>query len=203
MSKQPIILFDVMETLVTEPFFTAVPAFFGMTLDELLAAKHPTSWIEFEKGRISEAEYLEQFFHDGRPIDCEALRQCLTQAYRWIDGMEDLLEELMTAGFELHALSNYSLWYKLIDGKFRLTRFLHWTFVSCLTGVRKPDPQAYLGAVEALGVEPADCLFIDDRPQNIQAAVDVGLDAILMCGASELRGELVQRQMLPFRASSC
>ena len=57
--RRPILLFDVMDTLVREPFFTDVPAFFGMTLDELFAEKHPTSWIDFEHGRIDEARYFE------------------------------------------------------------------------------------------------------------------------------------------------
>ena len=40
-----ILLLDVMGTLVYEPFHTELPAFFGMTLEELYAAKHPTAWI--------------------------------------------------------------------------------------------------------------------------------------------------------------
>ena len=196
MRKQPIILIDVMETLVSEPFYTAMPGFFEMTLDELLAAKHPTSWIEFEKGHISEAEYLQEFFRDGRAVDREELRQCLCDSYRWIDGMEDLARELKSAGYEMHALSNYSIWYQLIDRELNLSRFLAWTFVSCLTGVRKPDPEAYRGPARTLGVQPHDCLFIDDRIENIQSAADVGLDTIRMQHAGQVRDELVQRQIL-------
>lgn len=32
-----------------------------------------------------------------------------------------------------------------------------------LSGKRKPDPEFYLTVVEHLGVEPCDCIFIDDR----------------------------------------
>ena len=196
MKRRRIILFDVMETLVTEPFFTAMPQFFGMTLEQLLAEKHPTSWIEFEKGRISEAEYIDQFFSDGRPVNADGLRRCLQNAYCWLDGMEELVAELKSAGYELHALSNYSIWYKLIDESLDLSRFLHWTFVSCATGVRKPDPAAYLGAAAALGVEPSECLFIDDRKVNIEAAIVVGMEAILMLDCQQLRKELIQRGVL-------
>lgn len=31
------------------------------------------------------------------------------------------------------------------------------------SGKRKPDPEFYLEVVEHLGVEPCDCVFIDDR----------------------------------------
>lgn len=34
--------------------------------------------------------------------------------------------------------------------------------MSCLTGVRKPDPDAYLRATSDLGVDPDDCVFVGD-----------------------------------------
>ena len=39
MSHTKIVLLDVMDTLVTDPFREAMPRFFGMSLDELLQAK--------------------------------------------------------------------------------------------------------------------------------------------------------------------
>jgi len=200
MTQHPIILVDVMETLVTEPFFTTMPDFFGMPLEQLLAVKHPTSWIQFEKGEISEAEYLAKFFRDGRPVDAAGLRECLRRSYAWVDGMEDLAAELKSLGYEMHALSNYSTWYEMIEESLNLSRFLSWTFVSCLTGLRKPDPGAYLGAAAQLQVAPTQCLFIDDRPENVRAAKDVGMDAIRMVDCRQVRDELAQRSLLPSRS---
>ena len=196
MKDRPILLFDVMDTLVHEPFYCEVPAFFGMTLEELLVAKHPTAWIEFETGTLDEVGYLKRFFRDGRPVDGKALRAHMHASYRWIDGMPDLLEELRVAGRPMHALSNYPIWYELIDAKLGLSRWLAWTFVSCLTGVRKPDPRAYLGATEALGVTPADCLFVDDRTQNVEAARQAGMPALHFQGVPALRAEFVARGLL-------
>ena len=45
---RPILLFDVMGTLVHDPFFEEMPEFFGLSFDELLAVKHPSAWVEFE-----------------------------------------------------------------------------------------------------------------------------------------------------------
>jgi HAD superfamily hydrolase (TIGR01509 family) len=193
MPARQIILFDVMGTLVTEPFSTVIPGFFQMSLDELREAKHPTAWIEFEEGRLTEADYVARFFRDGRPVDADALRACVHDAYCWIDGMQDLLVDLKAAGCEMHALSNYPAWYQLIDEKLQLSRFLDWTFVSCKTGVRKPDPQAFLGAAATLEVDPQQCLFIDDRPVNVNAAQLVGMVAILYHSAEQLREELADR----------
>jgi HAD superfamily hydrolase (TIGR01509 family) len=193
----PILLLDVMDTLVHEPFFVELPAFFGMTLEELLAAKHPTAWIEFEEGRLTEPEYLARFFRDGREVDGAALRAHMSAAYRWLDGVPQLLAELHAAGRPMHALSNYPVWYELIEAKLGLSARVSWSFVSCRTGVRKPDPRAYLGAAEALGVAPADCLFVDDRATNVDGARAVGMPALRFTGAPALGAELVERGLLP------
>ncbi|KAL0552026.1 hypothetical protein IC582_011119 [Cucumis melo] len=71
--KLPVLLFDIMDTLVRDPFYDDVPAFFRMPMEELLELKDPTVWIEFEKGLIDEAELEKRFFKDERPIDFEVL----------------------------------------------------------------------------------------------------------------------------------
>lgn len=42
-------------------------------------------------------------------------------------------------------------------------------------GVRKPAPEPYLAAADALGVPPAECLFVDDMPVNCRGAEEVGM----------------------------
>ncbi|MHC9043592.1 HAD family hydrolase [Microbacterium saperdae] len=46
-------------------------------------------------------------------------------------------------------------------------------------GVNKPDPQAYLRALQRLGADPADVLFIDDHQSAVDGAHAVGIRAIL------------------------
>ncbi|MCA9248114.1 MAG: HAD family phosphatase [Planctomycetales bacterium] len=193
---RPVLLFDVMETLVTEPFYEAMPNFFGMTLEELLAVKHPTSWREFETGSLTEEQFIGRFFADGRFVDRDALRRCMYDAYEWIDDMQALLGELCAGGYAIHALSNYPSWYEMIEAKLQLSRYLEWTFVSCLTGVRKPDVRAYRRAAESLGVSVGECLFVDDRTVNVEAAQAAGMDAIVMTDARQLRSELQVRQLI-------
>ncbi|MCA9101188.1 MAG: HAD family phosphatase [Planctomycetales bacterium] len=193
---QPILLFDVMETLVTDPFRDVIPDFFGLSLDELLAAKHPTAWIDFEKGLISQDEYFRVCFLDGRTVDGKTLVNRVAASYDWLDGMRPLLAELHARRHEMHAFSNYPVWYELIEARLGLSRYIDWTFVSCHTGLRKPDPQAYRHAIDILGVDPPECLFIDDRQVNVDAALNVGMDAILMRGAEDLRGELRRRHII-------
>jgi HAD superfamily hydrolase (TIGR01509 family) len=130
-------------------------------------------------------------------VDAAALRDAIVSGYRWLPGMEALLAELCAAGVELHALSNYPDWWRLIEERLRLSRYLRWSFVSCRTGVRKPDAECFLGAARALGVPPEQCLFIDDRPGNVAAAESVGMPALLFTDAASLRAALVGRSVLP------
>ena len=193
---QPAVFFDVMDTLVHNPFYQEIPAFFGMSLDELLRVKHPTSWVEFERGEIPESEYLRRMFADERPYAAEAFLASVKGAYRWIDGMESLVAELWDRGIEMHTLSNYPVWYRVIEKKLRLSRYLRWTFVSCLAGVQKPRLEAYAAAAGAVKRPPGACLLIDDSRENCAGAEQAGMPAVWFRSAADLRRELVRRGLL-------
>ena len=190
------ILFDVMGTIVAEPFLEVVPAALGMTLEEIIEAKHPTAWVEFEKGLIDENTFRARFFSDGRSYDHEGMRSAMVAAYRYLDGMERLLADLREAGHALHLMSNYPSWYQLIEEKLRLSRYAPWTFVSCQVGLRKPDEAAYRWAARAVQAPETELIFIDDRERNCAAARAVGMDAIRFASASALREALRARGLL-------
>jgi hypothetical protein len=69
-------------------------AFFGLSFKELLAAKHPTAWLQFERGALDEAAFFATFFADGRPVDSAGLRAAMSGAYTFVPGMESLLGRL-------------------------------------------------------------------------------------------------------------
>ena len=47
-----------------------------------------------------------------------------------------------------------------------------------LTGVMKPDPAAFRGATEALGLPAEQIVFLDDMPWNVEGARQAGMTAI-------------------------
>ena len=190
------ILLDVMGTLVREPFFDAVPAALDMTLDELIEAKHPTAWLEFERGEIDEPAFIAKFFADGRSYPHERMLRAMVDTYDYLDGIEPILVDLTGAEVPLHLLSNYPVWYRLIEDKLKLSRYAAWSFVSCEMGIRKPSPEIYQRAARALDAQPQELLFVDDRGANCQAARDLGMDAIRFEDALQLRGELEARRIL-------
>lgn len=187
----PIILWDIMDTLVRDPFHTHMPAFFGYSFEALVQRLMPKNWVEFELGELEESAFYERFFRDGTPIDGPGLKRCMAEAYVWIEGVEPLLAELKQRGVRMHALSNYPPWYQLVEQRLGLSRYIELSFISCRTGVRKPASEAFLGPCRALGVEPSQCLFIDDRASNCDAARALGLSALQFRGSSAtLRDEL-------------
>ena len=186
----PIILWDVMGTLVHDPFFEEMPEFFGVSFDALIRTLKPGPWVEFELGRRTESEFLDDFFADGRPFDRGAFVRCVRSAYRWLPGMEALLAELHSSGRAMHTFSNYPEWYRMIEERLKVSRFVDWTFVSCLIELRKPDPAAYAHVLNTLGVPADHCFFIDDRVRNCEAARDAGIHAILYEGVEPLRRSL-------------
>lgn len=192
--SRPVLLLDVMDTIVRDPFPTVTPAFFDLRFDELLAAKCPDAWPDFELGHIDEPTLARRYFRDARPVDLPGLRARMREAYDFVPGMEALLAELVGAGFEIHALSNYPVWWQMIEAKLGLSRFLRWSFVSCDTGLRKPDPEAYRHAARALDRAPERCVFVDDRPRNCAAAEALGMRAIVFEGAAALRSALAGGQ---------
>jgi HAD superfamily hydrolase (TIGR01509 family) len=185
-----------MDTLVHDPFYVEVLEFFGMGLEPLFAIKSKQAWFEFECGRLDELALVDQYFANGRKLDLTGLRECMLAAYRFLPGVEPLLAELRDAGVQMHALSNYPVWFELIEQRLALSRFVEWSFVSCRTGVRKPDSTAYLGAAQQLRRPPHECLFVDDRASNCVAAEAIGMPAVQFTDAAALREALRERGVL-------
>jgi HAD superfamily hydrolase (TIGR01509 family) len=50
--------------------------------------------------------------------------------------------------------------------------------ISGEVGMHKPERQIYELTVEKLGVEPSECVFIDDLRENCEGAEAIGMTAI-------------------------
>jgi FMN hydrolase / 5-amino-6-(5-phospho-D-ribitylamino)uracil phosphatase len=185
-----VVLFDVMDTLVVDPFFNGIEEFFGCPRRELLGALTPDIWPRFERAEIDAATFYATMFHDGRAVDGVGLEAWLFARYRLIDGVQPLLDALSAARVPMAALSNYPSWYDLVERACGLDRWLDGAHVSFRTGVRKPEPDAYLGACARLGVAAHEALFVDDRELNCAAARAVGVAAHRFDGAEGLRDAL-------------
>jgi putative hydrolase of the HAD superfamily len=61
---------------------------------------------------------------------------------------------------------------------------------SAKIGLRKPDPKIYRMMVEALGVDPKRCIYLDDLGINLKPARDMGMTTIKVVGAKQALLEL-------------
>lgn len=85
----------------------------------------------------------------------------------------------------------------LLEHSFQLQHLFRVVINSAVVGVAKPEPRAYQLALDGLGLQPAEALFIDDKPRNIVAAEQLGVSSILFTSASALAAELRERGLLP------
>ncbi|MBK1839843.1 HAD family phosphatase [Azospirillum sp. YIM B02556] len=108
-----------------------------------------------------------------------------------IPGTPDILAELKARGVPVYAITNFSV------DKFELTR-KRFDFLNGFDGIIvsgqerlvKPDPAIYRLLTDRYGLEAKDCYFIDDNPDNVEAARSVGMSAHLFSGAEALRRDL-------------
>jgi sugar-phosphatase len=66
----------------------------------------------------------------------------------------------------------------------------------------KPNPDVYLNAAASLGVDPADCLVIEDAPAGVQAARAAGMPVIALTtthGRAELPADAWATSLAPLR----
>lgn len=61
---------------------------------------------------------------------------------------------------------------------------------SARLGIAKPDQRTFRLAAESLGVQPEACVFVDDTPANVEAAMAIGMAGIHYTGIEALREEL-------------
>lgn len=70
-------------------------------------------------------------------------------------------------------------------------------FCSAEIGVAKPDPAIFEHAAKVLGVEPAECFFTDDRPENVEGARNAGMHAEVFTSRADLVASLTALGVAP------
>lgn len=198
-----VVVLDLMDTVLVDPFFADAPRRLGMRLDEIVTALDPEAWVRFESGEYDESQYLARLFRAGpvQGLDPQRLRRILIEGFRFVEGMAELLVDLRGAGVPLYALSNYTPWIEHPRRALGLDVYFDQMFVSCYIGHRKPSHRAFAAVLEKIGRRPGECLFVDDRLTNIDAARSYGMPVHHFRGAGPLRAELEERGLLDSRNS--
>ena len=175
-------LFDIGHVLVdfeTEDFLHRVARETGRAVEPL--SEYDMEKIdEVEKGEISDAEYVE-YLNESKGLSWTVvdLITIWSRMFRVNETGRGLFLNAMKAGVLVYTLSNIakhhidaieSNWGGFFDGAAGL-------FLSYQIGVRKPDPVIYRYVLDELGAKGEQCFFVDDRPENIDAARGAGIQA--------------------------
>ena len=147
--------------------------------DEIGVDDYLRQTVFFEPRNFSQADFLDAMRAQSRVLDDSGIG-----ILRQIAASEGYV--LATINNEARALNEYRL------TKFNLLDYFDAFFSSCYLGLRKPDWKIYQVALDVLQRDPEQAAFIDDRPENVAAAVSLGIHGIRYEGAAKLADDLQQ-----------
>jgi putative hydrolase of the HAD superfamily len=169
-------------------------AFRQFNLDEKeFADRHEMVVSSFERGKISLDEYLDRtIFYRPRPFAREVFKEYMFSLSQPYPDTLALARELAKSGKYLMATINNES--KELN-HYRIQTFglreVFTLFVSsCFVGLRKPEQEIYLLALEVTQKPAEECCFIDDRALNLECARKLGMHTIEMKNAKQLREDL-------------
>lgn len=118
----------------------------------------------------------------------EALKNC---ALHWdicmdpLEGAKEFCEKVKEKGYKIFVLSNASDLFYVYFPKFLPLDFFDGVFVSSDYLMLKPDVEIYKTFLNKYGLKGEECLFIDDRQDNIEGAGKAGLNTFRFEGDYE------------------
>lgn len=105
-----------------------------------------------------------------------------------ISGMRELLTELKEKGIRLLGLTNWSASvYDIIAAYPEMFSLLDGRMISSEEHLIKPDVRIFQRLIEKFNLNPAECLFVDDKAVNIEGAIKAGLNGHQFISAENLR----------------
>jgi putative hydrolase of the HAD superfamily len=156
-------------------------------------SRHALANPAFERGEISLNEYLERtIFYSKRtfsPRDFEdfmyAQSQSLPESLEFVRSMARsgrcLMAVINNEGAEINA-------YRI--QQFGLRDIFAAFFSSCYVGIRKPEVGIYQIALRVMQRTADECIFVDDRPENVAGAVSAGMNGIRFQNVAQLQADL-------------
>jgi len=155
-----------------------------------------------ERGELSEEDFAERF---GELLELEPGRRggLVDRMFGHIRPDEDMLGALRRAraqGIRTGLISNSmgagrydrSTFPELFDG----------VVISGDEGVHKPQPEIYELGCERVGLDPVECVFVDDLRENCDGAEAVGMTAVLHRGAEGTVPQLEELLGIPLSAAA-
>ena len=142
-------------------------------------------WMMGDRGDIKDSDRFDLVKVRVPEKYHEALKNC---AYKWdlcmkpLPGAREFCEAVKDQGYGIYVLSNASdLFYKYFPNLLPLD-FFDGVFVSSDYLMLKPDEKIYRTFLEKYALKAEECLFIDDRKENVEGAKAVGFNGWIFDG---------------------
>lgn len=155
--------------------------------------RHDLSFPAFDSGHITLNEYLDRtIFYKTRPFSKEEFSAFMyAQSKEYAEPRRALDDATRVGKYFLGAINNEPLelnQYRI--EAFDLRRNFQVFFSSCYVGSRKPEELIFRLALAVTQRKPEQCIFIDDRPLNLESPRRLGMNVIHYQNAEQLRKEL-------------
>ena len=139
-------------------------------------------WNERDRGVLTEEECVQKFV-ELLPEYEEDIREVVSRSGESVTlnpYSVSWLRYLKEKGYGTFILSNYSE-YGLEKGRedMKFLKYADGAVFSCEEKVIKPEPEIYRILLNRYGLKPEDCVFIDDREDNVEAARSLGMKGIV------------------------
>lgn len=206
------VIFDIGRVIVRinlnrliEPLAALLPAGAGARSPEKLspeqvwtAIESDARWGEWQEGRMTPRQWHE---HLSRRLRVTIGYAEFCQAWNRSLDPQPILDEALFQKLgkrcRLALLSNTDPLHSAhLESHFAFVKHFPVRVYSCRIGASKPSPAIYTAALDALGLTPAEALYIDDIAEYAATAQRLGLDAIHFENPAQLIDELSSRGIL-------
>lgn len=168
--------------------------------DVLQATVNSKWWTEMDRGFLPEEQLWQCMIEDAPQLEAEIRtfkEQGIDKVVRAFDYAADWMRGLKARGFHTYLLSNYPKNFFECHSVsfFPFMPYIDGKIVSAYVEMIKPDPNIYRELLKTYELKADECVFIDDRRENIEAARQLGFRVILFesyeQAAAEFEGFLV------------
>lgn len=124
----------------------------------------------------------------------DMLRFTLEGSYPY-DYTNKVIDNLKEQGYGVYYLSNWNSWTMeefRTTARFDFLKKMNGGLFSYECGLMKPDKKIYETFLHQFGLDPSTCIFFDDKKENVEAAKQCGIEAVVFTGPEVLDDFLIK-----------
>ena len=170
------IVLDMYGVIVKQTGDDFVP-YVQRTFPDLTPEEIYTPWFKADVGDLTSLEVWAALGFQG---DLEKIEKEYLDTIELADGFLDFIIAVKKH-YKLAIISNdSSRWSRYLREKFDLNQYFDVISISGDLKIQKPDERIFRLTIEKLAVKPEDCLYIDDREGNLEAAGKLGMKTMML-----------------------